>query len=71
MRDERLRLIFTCCHPALALGAQVAQDPAPAGRAQHRRDRARLSGAGTDHGSTTGTGQGQDPGREDPVPGPE
>jgi RNA polymerase sigma-70 factor, ECF subfamily len=22
--DERLRLIFTCCHPALALGAQVA-----------------------------------------------
>ncbi len=24
MRDERLRLIFTCCHPALAPGAQVA-----------------------------------------------
>ncbi len=24
MQDERLRLIFTCCHPALALGAQVA-----------------------------------------------
>ena len=24
VRDERLRLIFTCCHPALALGAQVA-----------------------------------------------
>ncbi len=22
--DERLRLIFTCCHPALAVGAQVA-----------------------------------------------
>jgi RNA polymerase sigma-70 factor (ECF subfamily) len=22
--DERLRLIFTCCHPALAAGAQVA-----------------------------------------------
>ena len=22
--DERLRLIFTCCHPALALEAQVA-----------------------------------------------
>ncbi|MGH9016928.1 MAG: hypothetical protein ACRDY1_04185 [Acidimicrobiales bacterium] len=22
--DDRLRLIFTCCHPALALGAQVA-----------------------------------------------
>jgi RNA polymerase sigma-70 factor (ECF subfamily) len=24
IRDDRLRLIFTCCHPALALGAQVA-----------------------------------------------
>ena len=23
-RDERLELIFTCCHPALALDAQVA-----------------------------------------------
>ncbi|MBD0743745.1 RNA polymerase sigma factor [Streptomyces sp. CBMA152] len=24
VRDERLRLIFTCCHPALATGARVA-----------------------------------------------
>ena len=24
MDDDRLRLIFTCCHPALALGSQVA-----------------------------------------------
>jgi RNA polymerase sigma-70 factor, ECF subfamily len=24
VRDERLRLIFTCCHPALATGAKVA-----------------------------------------------
>jgi RNA polymerase sigma-70 factor (ECF subfamily) len=24
VRDERLRLIFTCCHPALSLNAQVA-----------------------------------------------
>jgi RNA polymerase sigma-70 factor, ECF subfamily len=24
VRDERLRLIFTCCHPALNMGAQVA-----------------------------------------------
>jgi hypothetical protein len=23
-RDERLELLFTCCHPALALDAQVA-----------------------------------------------
>jgi RNA polymerase sigma-70 factor, ECF subfamily len=24
VRDDRLRLIFTCCHPALAMGARVA-----------------------------------------------
>ena len=24
MRDDRLRLIFTCCHPALGTGVQVA-----------------------------------------------
>ena len=24
MRDDRLRLIFTCCHPALGAGARVA-----------------------------------------------
>ena len=24
MRDDRLRLIFTCCHPSLAAAAQVA-----------------------------------------------
>src|SRR4029077_13606129 len=24
IEDDRLRLIFTCCHPALALNAQVA-----------------------------------------------
>jgi RNA polymerase sigma-70 factor (ECF subfamily) len=24
VRDDRLRLIFTCCHPALGMGAQVA-----------------------------------------------
>ena len=24
VRDDRLRLMFTCCHPALAVGAQVA-----------------------------------------------
>ena len=24
MRDDRLRLMFTCCHPALAPAAQVA-----------------------------------------------
>ena len=30
--DERLELIFTCCHPALALDAQVALTLRRAGR---------------------------------------
>jgi RNA polymerase sigma-70 factor, ECF subfamily len=25
VRDDRLRLMFTCCHPALGTGAQVAR----------------------------------------------
>ena len=28
IEDDRLRLIFTCCHPALAHNAQVAAHPA-------------------------------------------
>ena len=32
VRDDRLRLIFTCCHPALAPEAQTRADPAVAGR---------------------------------------
>src|SRR6202022_965060 len=31
VRDDRLRLIFTCCHPALAAGVQVALTPRPLG----------------------------------------
>jgi RNA polymerase sigma-70 factor (ECF subfamily) len=27
VQDDRLRLIFTCCHPALGMGAQVALTP--------------------------------------------
>ena len=40
--DERLELIFTCCHPALALEAQVGADAAHARRPDDRRDRPRL-----------------------------
>ena len=35
VRDERLRLIFTCCHPALALNVSGRADAAPARRAHH------------------------------------
>ena len=45
-------------------------DAAAARRAHHRGDRARLPGARADHGAAAGPGQGQDPRRADPVPGP-
>ena len=40
--DERLELIFTCCHPALALEAQVALTLRTLGGLTHRGDRARV-----------------------------
>ena len=42
VEDDRLRLIFTCCHPALPADAQVAHDAARGLRAHHRGDRARV-----------------------------
>ena len=39
--DERLRLIFTCCHPALARQAQVALTLRTLGGLSTRRSRAR------------------------------
>ncbi len=38
--DERLELVFMCCHPALAVEAQVALTLRDPGRPHHRRDRA-------------------------------
>ena len=35
-RDERLELIFTCCHPALAHGRAGRADPAVPRRPDHR-----------------------------------
>ena len=48
--DDRLRLIFTCCHPALDMPARVALDAARRWRAHDRRDRARVPGGGADDG---------------------
>ena len=42
--DERLRLIFTTCHPALAAEARVGAHAARARRADDRRGRARVPG---------------------------
>ncbi len=43
--DDRLRLIFTCCHPALGSGGASGADAAHAVRPRDRRNRARLPGA--------------------------
>ena len=63
MRDDRLRLIFTCCHPALAPARAGRADPAAARRADDAGDRARLPRAGADDGAADRAGQGQDPRR--------
>jgi hypothetical protein len=68
VRDDRLRLIFTCCHPALAAGAQVALTLRLLGGLT-TAEIARLPGTRADHGPAAGPGQGQDPRREDPLPG--
>ena len=69
MRDDRLRLIFTCCHPALAPSAQVALTLRLLGGLTHRRDRPRLPRAGADDGAAARPGQEQDPRRRHPLPG--
>src|SRR5713101_5930017 len=58
--DDRLRLIFTCCHPALAMDAQVALTLSHVVRTDHRRDRARVSGPGPDDGAALGARKTQD-----------
>ena len=58
--DERLELIFTCCHPALALDAQVALTLRTLGGLTHRRDRARVPRAGADDGEAARARQAED-----------
>ena len=66
--DDRLRLIFTCCHPSLAPGAQVALTLRLLGGLTHRGDRARVPRSRADDGAAPGPRQEQDPRRRDPVP---
>ena len=69
VRDDRLRLIFTCCHPALAPAAQVALTlRLLGGLTTAEIARAFLVPEPT-HGAAAGAGQGQDPRRPDPLPG--
>lgn len=69
--DDQLRLIFTCCHPALALPARVALTLRLLGwLSTDRRGRAGVPGAGADHGAAVGAGEGEDPQGAHPVPVP-
>ena len=66
--DERLELLFTCCHPALALDAQVALTLRTLGGLTHRGDRARVPRPRADDGQAARAREAQDPGGGDPVP---
>jgi len=68
--DERLELLFTCCHPALALDGQVALHASHARRPDHRRDRPSIPRPERDDGQAAGPREAQDRGRRDPVPRP-
>ena len=59
--DDRLRLIFTCCHPALPMDARVALTLRTLGGLTTPEDRTSLPGARVDVGAATGPGQAQDP----------
>ena len=63
MRDDRLRLIFTCCHPALAPSAQVALTLRLLGGLTTAEIARAFLVPGADHGPAAGAGQGQDPRR--------
>ena len=69
IEDDRLRLIFTCCHPALAMEARVALTLAHGRRSDDARDRPRVPGAGGHDGPADHPGQGQDQGGSHPVSG--
>ena len=63
MRDDQLRLIFTCCHPAPGPARPGRAHPAPARRAGDPGDRPGLPGARADDGPADRPGQEEDPRR--------
>ena len=69
--DDRLRLIFTCCHPALAPSAQVALTLRLLGGLQTPEIARAFLVRGADDGAAPRAGQAQDPRREHPVPRPD
>ena len=70
VHDDRLRLIFTCCHPALGDGRAGRAHTAAPRRPDDAGDRARLPRARADDGAADRPRQGQDPRRRHPLPRP-
>ena len=66
--DERLSLVFTCCHPALATDAQIALTLREVGGPADARDRARLPRPGGDACAAPRAREAEDPRRRNPVP---
>ena len=64
--DDRLRLVFTCCHPALAMETRVALTCGWSAGSPCPRSPAR-SRPGGRHGPADHPRQGEDQGDEDPV----
>ena len=60
LADDRLRLVFTCCHPALAMDARVALTLRTLGGLTTRRDRARVPRPRADDGPAPRARQAQD-----------
>ncbi len=69
VNDDQLRLIFTCCHPALSTEAQVALTLRLIAGLQTPEIARALAGCRADDGATVGARQEQDPRRQHPVSG--
>ena len=67
--DERLELMFTCCHPSLNTESQVALTLRSLTGMSHGGDRTRLPGARAHHGAAIVPGQAEGRARRHPVPG--
>ena len=67
--SDRLRLIFTCCHPALSTEAQIALTLRLLGGLQTPEIASSVPRPRLDDGPALGASKTQDPGRRGPVPG--
>ena len=67
IEDDQLRLIFICCHPALAPDAQVALTLREVCGLTTEDIAARLPRHGADHRPAHRPGQVEDPRRENPL----